>query len=134
MKSDNLTKQVRKLQRNVNDLNLDLQAIQEEHDKYVLGGSKDEAIEWFNSLPIETLRDSLDREKKAPRTKYSLQDMRHKFALRRLHEQKKDQLEKEQSKLNLARIDHIAAQIKKIEDGTYEQSGSSKRKIKNGKV
>ncbi len=121
LKSDDLTKQVKNLQRSVNDLNLDLQAIQEEHDRYVLGASKDEAIEWFHSLPIESLKESLNHDKKNPRTKYSLQDMKHKFALRRLHEKKKEQLEDEKSKLSIARVNHILVQIENVESGIFPQ-------------
>jgi hypothetical protein len=122
LKNDNLSQRVKKLQRSVNELNLDLEAIREEHDRYVLGASKDEAMDWFNSLPIETLCESLNREHKNPRTKFNLQDMKHKFALRRLHEQKKSKLEDEKIKLNVARIDCIIAKIQDIENGIYESS------------
>jgi len=71
-------------------------------------------MEWFHSLPIETLNESLDREYKNPRTKFSLQDMKHKFALRKLHEKKKDQLERETTKLNLVKIDQLINRINKI--------------------
>ncbi len=79
LKNDNFTKQVKKLQRSVNDLYLDLQAIQDEHDKYILNTPKDKAVDWFQSLPIETLKESLDCDKNNPRTKYSLHDMKQKF-------------------------------------------------------
>jgi hypothetical protein len=118
LKNDNLTKQVSKLQRNVNDLSLDLQAIKEEHDRYTFGSSKDKVIEWFSSLPIESLLDSIDHEKHKPRTRFNLQDMHHKFALRKLHNQKQDQLERETTKLNIVKIDQIINRINKI--GIYK--------------
>lgn len=129
LKSDNHTRQISRLQRSVNDLSLDIQAIREEHDRYVLKGSNDEIMGWFHSLPIETLSESCDRERAKPRTKYSLHDMKYKFALRKLHELKKDQLEKEQIKLSLAKIDKVIVQIERIENGTYEpDSGRDKRR------
>lgn len=111
-KKDNYFKQVKVHQNSLKELKLDLQAIQEEHDKYVLDSSIGK--NWFDSLPIETLKESLDNEKRNPRTKYSLKDMRHKFSLQRLYDKKKEQLDLEQSKLNIARIDYIINQIEKV--------------------
>jgi hypothetical protein len=111
LKSD---KYIKKLQRNVRELDLDIQAIIEEHDRYVLSGSTKEIQNWFDSLPIESLKELCDREKHRPRTKYSLHDMKHKFALRKLHDEKQEQLISERSKLNLAKIDFILSQIEKV--------------------
>jgi hypothetical protein len=106
---------VKVLQETVEELGLDLKALAEEHDKYCLNYSTEaEAINWFNSLPIETLSDSLNREYKKPRSKYSLHDMRHKFALRKLHEKKKEELESLKRNLNIAKIDLIISKISKI--------------------
>lgn len=116
LRSVNYVRQIKRLQRSVNELNLDLQAILEEHDRYRLKGSKDEIMEWFNSLPIETLFESLDNEHQRPRKKYSLQHMKHKFALRKLHEKKKQELEKKQTDLNIAKIDCILEKIERVED------------------
>lgn len=121
--------QVSRLQRSVNSLNLDLQAIKEEHDRYVLTGSNEEIMGWFHSLPIETLNESCARERSKPRTKYSLHDMKHKFALRKLHDKKKELLELEQIKLNVAKIDTLISKIESIQNGTFEpDSGKRKRK------
>jgi len=112
---------VKLLQETVEELGLDLQAIADEHDKYCLNSStEDEAITWLHSIPIETLSDSLNRERQKPRSKYSLHDMRHKFALRRLHEKKKEELEKLRIDLNIAKIDFILTQIANIENGKYQ--------------
>ena len=106
---------VKTLQETVEELGLDLQAIADEHDQYCLKSStEDEAIDWLHSMPIETLSDSLNRERQKPRSKYSLHDMRHKFALRKLHEKKKDELERLRIDLNIAKIDFIIAKIERI--------------------
>lgn len=130
LKNDNLSQQVKKLQRSVNELNLDLEAIQEEHDRYALDVSKDETIDWFHSLPIESLMESLNLDYKNPRTKFSLKDMKHKFALRKLHEQKKSKLEDEKIRLNVAKIDYILSKIKDIENVIPESSVKKIRKVK----
>lgn len=112
----NHDKQVKRLQKAVKELGLDLEAILEEHDRYRLKGSSEEVMDWFQSLPIETLRESIDREHKKPRTKYSLHDMKHKFELRKLHELKTKELEQKQSQLNVAKINSILAQIERIKN------------------
>lgn len=107
-------KQIKRIQRKVNNLNLDLQAIIEEHDRYIPKASDEAIAKWFDSLPIETLKESLDREKHRPREKYSLHDMKHKFALRKLYNQKQIELEKEEQKLNLAKIEYLLDKINGI--------------------
>jgi hypothetical protein len=106
---------VKVLQETVEELGLDLQAIADEHDSYCLkSNTEEDAIKWLHSLPIETLSDSLDKERQRPRKKYSLHDMHHKFALRKLHEKKKDELDKIKTNLNIAKIDSILSKINKI--------------------
>jgi hypothetical protein len=119
MKSKNIdiSKQIKKFQRNIKNLSLDVKAIIEEHDRYTLNGSKEEVEKWFHSLPIESLKESLNREYGRPRTRYTLHDMKHKFALRKLYEQKQDALVEEQRKLNIAKIDYILLQIERIQNG-----------------
>lgn len=114
LRSGNHARQVKRLQRSVEELSLDLEAILEEHDRYRIKGTAEEVMEWFHSLPIETLHESCDRERGNPRTKYSLRDMQHNFALRRLHEKKTQEFERKQSELNVARINHVLAQIERI--------------------
>ena len=106
---------VKHLQETVEELGLDLKAIAEEHDRYCFNYSTDDdAINWLHSMPIETLSDSLNRDNKRPRLKYSLHDMQHKFALKKLHEKKKEELEDLQTQLNVAKIDMLLNTIKKI--------------------
>jgi hypothetical protein len=106
---------LKQLQETVQELDLDLQAIAEEHDKYCLKTSTDdEAMNWLHSLPIETLKDSLDKEHQRPRSKYSMHDIVHKSALRKLHEKKKNELESHKNKLNIARLDSLIAKIEEI--------------------
>lgn len=109
--------QLKKLKKNVKELDLDLKAISDEHDRYCLKGSEEEIMSWFKSLPIETLKESLDREHKHPRSKYSLKDMKHKFELRKLHEKISKERDLKQIELNIAKIDLVLSKIKKIEDG-----------------
>lgn len=113
LKSDNHARQVKRLLRSVRELDLDLKAIINEHDEYRLKCTNEEITDWFQSLPIETLKESCDREHGRPRTKYSLDHMRHKFALRRLYEKKLIELERKKSELIVANINHILAQIDK---------------------
>lgn len=111
---DNHARQIKRLQRSVEELDLDIKAILEEYDRYRMKGTNEEIMDWFQSLPIETLRESCDRERGNPRCKYSLKDMQHNFSLRRLHEQKTFEFQRKQSELNVARINHVLAQIERI--------------------
>jgi hypothetical protein len=110
----------RRLYNDVKELSLDLKAIIEEHDRYRLGGNPDRVEKFFESLPIETLRESIDFDSKCPREKYSLRDMHHKFGLRRYYYQKQHELELKQHQLNIAKIDIIISRIKKVEDSLDE--------------
>lgn len=106
---------VKHLQETVEELGLDIKAIAEEHDRYCLNySSETEAFNWLHSMPIETLSDSVNRDNQRPRSKYSLHDMRHKFALRKLHEKKREELEVLQIQLNIARIDVLLGKIASI--------------------
>jgi hypothetical protein len=98
---------IKKLERDVQELALDLKAITEEHDHYCFGTNLKETEAWFHSLPIETLKESLDRQYGHPRSKPSLQDMKHKFNLRKLHDETQAELLEKQSKLFIAKIDRI---------------------------
>jgi hypothetical protein len=103
------------LSKTVEELGLDLQAIAEEHDKYCLNSSsEDDAMNWLRSMPIENLRDSLNRDSQRPRERYSLHDMKHKFALRKLHEKKKVEYETLQSKLIITKIDTLITKINSL--------------------
>ena len=103
---------LKQLQETVQELDLDLQAIAEEHDKYCLKTvTDDEAMNWLHSLPIESLKDSLDKEHQRPRSKYSMHDIVHKSALRKLHDKKKNELEIHNCKLNIATLDVLIEKI-----------------------
>ena len=98
-------KKIRKLERSVKELSLDLQAITAEHDNYLFGDN------WFTCLPIETLKESLDRQYGKPRNKPALGDLKHKFGLRKLHEQTKEKLNQVDSELKIAKIDGLLERI-----------------------
>lgn len=105
---------VKHLQDSVDDLGLDVQAIADEHDQYCLTATNEaEALNWFHSLPIESLSESLNRDHGRPRLKYSLRDMHHKFALRKLHEEKMEELERLKIRLSIAKIDAVLDMIAK---------------------
>jgi|SRR5690606_296972 len=106
--------EVRELERCVNDLNLDLQAIIQEHEHYIFNGSNEEVLSWFHSLPIETLSESMDFDAKKPRSKYSLSDMKRQFVLRKLHQEKLKELESKKIELSIAKIDNIINDIESI--------------------
>lgn len=102
------------LKRNVKTLNLDLKALMQEHDHYALEGSDEDAKEWFHSLPIETLYDSISKDLFLPRRKYSLKDMKMKFYLKKEYEKTQEELERKKIQLNIAVIDDLLNQIKNI--------------------
>jgi hypothetical protein len=106
-------KRVRRLEKKVDELLLDLNAIENEHERYRFGGVG--AVEsWINCLPIETLRESLNRQHGMPRTKLALGDLKHKFGLRKLHDVYQSKLEQAEIELNVAKIDKVLEQIGKI--------------------
>jgi hypothetical protein len=106
----------RRLKRHIKELYLDVEGIIKEHDRYRLGGDQDRIEQFFESLPIETLRESLAREHGKPRTTFSLRDMHHKFGLRKLHDQKQQELECRQHEYNIAQIEVVQNKIRKVED------------------
>ena len=82
LKKDN---KIRNLERYCSELKLDIDAIEDEHSFYRMNSSQYEAMNWFDCLPIETLKESINREKGRPREKYSLKDLYNKFKLERLY-------------------------------------------------
>ena len=121
LKNVNAAQQVKKLQRNLKTLSLDLEAIIQEHDKYRLSGTNDEIMHWYQSLPIESLKESLERDRHIPQTKYSLHHMKHKFALRKLCLKKTEEFEKMKIELNLAKIDCALEVIRKCKNECYSR-------------
>lgn len=107
------SRRIKRLEKKVDELLLDLNAIADEHSRYRFGGTA--AVEsWINCLPIETLRESISREMGKPRTKIALGDLKHKFGLRKLHEDYQEKLEQAETELNIAKIDKVLEQIGKI--------------------
>lgn len=106
--------EIKELERCVNDLNLDLQAITQEYDNSIFPGSNEEILAWFHSLPIETLTESLNFDLNISRTKYSLCNMKHQFILRKLHQRKIEELENKKIELSIAKINSIISIIERI--------------------
>lgn len=107
-------KNIRKLEHLCSELELDLKAIRDEYSFYKMNVSDEDAVNWFNCLPIETLKESIDREKFRPRLKYSLKDMHNNFRLKELHSKKEEELSDALSNLRVAKINSLISYIKSI--------------------
>jgi hypothetical protein len=106
---------IKKLQKKVDELKLDLSAINEEYKLYCVPKNKDGTeIDWFNYLPIETLLESLNKDHGKPRIKYSLSDFHHNFKLFNLYIEKFKEYSELNSKLNIAKINKVLNEIKDI--------------------
>jgi hypothetical protein len=88
---------VKRLERSIRELTLDLKAITDEHDRYCWP-THEQAVAWFESLPIETLRESVERDHGKPR----------------LHEKTQAQLEQKERDLREARYDRAIKEIERI--------------------
>lgn len=111
-KTDN-SKEAKALRLNklkVKKLSIDVDALIDEHDFYTFA-TEQEAAEWFQSFPIETLGESLSMDRNAPREKPSLQDMYLKSKLRKDYYKKSESLEKAIYELNIANIDFILSKV-----------------------
>ena len=127
-KNDDYPPKVAELQQSVEELDIGIKAIVEEHDRFSIKGSEKEIWSWFGQFPIESLRESLDFDLKRKRSRYSLKDMKYKFHLRKMHEKVNLQLEEKKNELQLAKIDHLLARIEGVQNEQREQSGKSVRR------
>lgn len=112
LKSDN-TDKIKKLKENIEEIHLDLIAISDEHDRYVLSDSED-SMSWMYAFPIESLYELQNYIRLKPRLKYSLRDIVHKIALKKLHLKKKEELESKTIEFNIVNIDNIISNIERI--------------------
>jgi len=108
-------KSIKGIQNKINELELDLEAIIEEHNKYTLPNSN-EAAKWMNSLPINSLYDSLLCDNDKYTSFFSIRNMHHRPKLRKLFEKTLDEYESLKSELQVKRIDKVLAKIKKVEN------------------
>lgn len=104
-------RQVRTITKQLKLLDKRLKEIESEHNSYRLDGDVDKVAEWFQSFPIETLRESLYYDSNI-RTKYSLNDLNKKTLLRKEFDSTIEQFSLLQSKLNIAKIDLLLLEIK----------------------
>lgn len=123
MMSKRIDNKIKKQKRNVSRLEKkarsieeDLASIQDEHNSYRLDGDVAKIERFFDDFIISSLHDSICVERGLPLNKFSLKDLNHKFHLRQLHEEKEEELERTSRLLNIAKIDLILAQIKKVEE------------------
>jgi hypothetical protein len=116
LKNDDISSIEKKIEETQNEI----QAMVKEHDRNRLDVSNSELESWFNSLPIESLKESLDRDRNKPRRSYSLKNMLQKFRIRKQCMKKNDEAARLASKLVVAKSDFILEQIRKIEDDYKE--------------
>ena len=106
-------RKINALRRKIKNVKLDLKAIEDEHNHYQFA-TYEEADVWFNSLPIENLKQSLDKQHNKPTDKFSMAKMLHNFNLRRAYDQYSKELDLLESELRVAEIDYLLERIKKI--------------------
>lgn len=104
-------RQIRILTKQLKFFDVRLKEIEKEHNGYCLDGDVDKVTEWFQSLPIETLQESLNYDLNA-HSKYSLNDLNKKSVLRKEFDSFIEQFSSLQSKLNIAKIDLLLLEIK----------------------
>jgi len=110
-------KRLRRQKRKVRELSADMEALITEHDYYTFDDEA-QASEWFQSFPIETLEESLRKDRNMPSAKPSLHDMKLKKKLRKGYYKTADKLDIELHSLNIANIDFILSKI----DGYTEKT------------
>lgn len=107
------TKTIKNIEQEIVETTLDIKAIMEEHDRYKFK-SEQEAYTFIESLPIETLKESLDKDNGKPRSRISLKDIPHVNRLHREFDKKQDSLMKLKKDLFIAKIDELQEKINKI--------------------
>lgn len=107
-------KSVKALSKERKELDAVVKNLAKEHNKYGINGTDEEIKRWFDCLPIETLRESIDFENKIPREKYSLQDMKKRFSIRKLHEKKVEDLDRVKQEIRILKIESLLSKIEKI--------------------
>ena len=125
-KSDNYPSEVIDLQISVEELDIGVRAIIEEHERFSPKGSDKEIWSWFSSFPIESLRESLDFDLKRYRAKYSLKDMKYKFHLRKMYNKAILQLEEKKSELQLAKVNYLLKMIQETQSSLAGRSYASR--------
>lgn len=103
-----------RMNREVKKLARDLDELVDRHNAFRVGGGAQRVIEWFESFPIETLRESLDYESDRPRQKLALCDLEEKGRIRRAHYEKEEQLELAEHKRTIAEIDFLLEKIAQV--------------------
>lgn len=106
-KQRKLSRMTRECKRLARDLNI----IITKHNTYTLD-SEEKAIEWFDSFPIGSLRESLDYDYHKLRKKLNLIDLDIKSDLRKAHEKKEEELELAEHARSIAEIDVLLEMIK----------------------
>ena len=97
---------IEKLRKEIEELDLDIQALDEERRYYYLK----------NGLPIESLDDSFYYERNEVRRSGSLRDIHNKIALDKLRRDKLEELDARKCKLRLVQVEEILKNINDILD------------------
>ena len=103
-----------RMNREVKKLARDLDELVDRHNEFRVGGGPQRVIEWFESFPIENLRESLDYDYDKPRQKLTLADLDEKGFIRREHYEKEEQLELAECKRTIAEIDFLLEKINRV--------------------
>lgn len=115
-KTDTLTikeREFKKINRKVRQLARDVSSIISKHNAYSINGVVNK-VTWFERYPIETLFDSLNKDRGIRTSNFSIQDLEEKGKLRRLHYEKIDELAIAQHKRNEAEIDVMLEKVKRL--------------------
>jgi hypothetical protein len=102
------------LEAEVKNISKDISSIVKEHQNYVLEG--EDADNFFSafSFPIETLKESLERQRGLTKKKYSLKDFYQKIKLRKLHQKSIEKLSFAKSELMVSKIDELLIKCKEF--------------------
>lgn len=92
----------------------DLEALTKEHDFYQLSDEEAKNFFSFENLPINSLDDSIRFQRRLPRNRFSMQMMKHRFALRKLCDLKQEELDKLNSDVRVYNIEILLEKINEI--------------------
>lgn len=112
---------VKKLERRIKQLAKDMERIMLKHDSFRSEFSSLNSLEkWFESLPIETIKELYCFEKNMPRAKLSLNDLEEKSRLRKEFLKKSIELEITEHKYKELLCSNLLKDIEKIQEKLNE--------------
>ena len=115
MMSKKIEKTINSLSKELKELVLDIDAIAKEYEEYTIADTDEGVRQWFESMPIESLDDSIRSERGLPRTRMNLKDLQIRFGLRKEYARTVEEQEKVQRRLQMAKIGLVLDKIARIE-------------------